>query len=256
MTKLEASQLDIHIAGKQICRDFSLQLEPGHVWGLLGRNGTGKTTLLHTLAGLRAASAGQVKLDNENMARLPRKFVARKLGLLLQHHEDSFPTSVLQTVLSGRHPHIDNWHWEGPEDLQIARQALRQVDMTDYEDRSIDQLSGGERQRVAIATLLCQQPDIYLLDEPNSHLDLHYQIRILDMLSQHARQQQAIIFMSLHDINLAARFCDQLLFLYGDCQTLSGPAETLLTSDNLSELFQHPIGEIKNNGASLYFPEL
>jgi len=255
MTKLQIKNLSVQIGNKQICTGLNLNLQPAQIWGILGRNGTGKTTLLHSIAGLRQATNGQILLGDCDITQLPRKIIAQKLGLLLQHSEDAFPSSVLETVISGRHPHIENWRWENTDDYVKARQALQQVNMQNFEQRQINELSGGERQRVAIATLLTQDPDIFLLDEPNSHLDLHYQINILHNLSQYAQTRQRIIFMSLHDINLAARFCTHLLFLFDDLKTLSGPADKLLNTNNLSELFQHPINAIKNASQTFYHPK-
>ncbi|MCW9012978.1 MAG: ABC transporter ATP-binding protein [Gammaproteobacteria bacterium] len=254
MASLRTEKLSIEIGGKQVCHQLDLDLQPGQVWGVLGRNGVGKTTLLHSLAGLRAVSAGKVLLDQQNMAQLPRKTIAQKLGLLLQHTEDVFPASVLETVVTGRHPHIANWQWESAADYSKAEHALEQVAMTALAQRQVNTLSGGERQRVAIATLLTQDPDIYLLDEPNSHLDLHYQISILDKLCEFARQQQRIVLMSLHDINLAARFCDHLLFISGDGKSLAGSADKLLNSNDLSDLFQHPIHTVQTADGVLFTP--
>jgi len=253
MTKLVAEQLNISIGGKIICDNLNLELSPGQVWGVLGRNGTGKTTLLHTLAGLRPAQSGRVLINNKDIRQLSRKTVAQKLGLLMQHVEDAFPASVLETVLSGRHPHIAHWQWESKDDFALARRALQQVGMANFVDRPVNQLSGGERQRVAIATLLTQAPQILLMDEPNSHLDLHHQIKLLGDVCQQAKTHQHIVFMSLHDINLAARFCDHLLFLF-DHKTLSGTADALLNTSALSELYQHSMLEIVSENGRLFSP--
>ncbi len=255
MTDLNTQNLTVKIGHKTICEKLNLHLQAGQIWGVLGRNGTGKTTLLHTLAGLRSASEGKILLNDLNITEIPRKKIAQKIGLLLQHTEDAFPSSVLETVVSGRHPHIENWQWENKHDFEIAKQALAQVNMQDYAQRQVNELSGGERQRVSIATLLTQSPDIYLLDEPNTHLDLHYQIDILENLSQYTRKHQQIIFMSLHDINLASRFCTHLLFLFDHKKTLSGPTQELLNIENLTELFQHPIEEIKAGNHFFYRPK-
>ena len=219
MSILQTNNLSVSIANKQVCKDLNLTVEPGQVWGLLGRNGIGKTTLLHTLAGLRQADTGEVLLGQKDINTLTRKQVAQKIGLLLQHAEDSFPSTVFETVLTGRHPHIDHWKWESDKDYESTQQALEVVSMDTMSNRAIDHLSGGERQRVSIATLLCQSPDIYLLDEPNSHLDLNYQINLLNHFRNLAKQKQCAVLMSLHDINLAARFCDQLIFLFWRWQT-------------------------------------
>ena len=251
---LHCTQLSIEIGGKQVCKNLDLTILPGQVWGILGRNGIGKTTLLHTLAGLRDAAAGDILIDNKNLHKLTRKNIAQKIGVLLQHHEDSFPVTVLETVLSGRHPHIDTWQWENESDVVLARNALLQVDMLDLQNQSIQHLSGGERQRVAIATLLAQDPTYFLMDEPNSHLDLHYQISILDNLCQFARANQRALVMSLHDINLAARFCDFVLLLHGDGQVLAGAADKLLNADDLTRLFQHPIAVHQSNAQRFFTP--
>ncbi|MDH5766873.1 MAG: ABC transporter ATP-binding protein, partial [Gammaproteobacteria bacterium] len=216
MSLLEIQNLDISIATTQVCNKLNLTIEPGQVWAILGRNGIGKTTLLHTLAGLREADGGEIFIHQDNIKQLNRKQVAQKIGLLLQHHEDAFPTSILETVLIGRHPYIPNWQWESAMDKQLAMNALEQVELQHMAHRQTNQLSGGERQRVAIATLLTQNPEILLLDEPNSHLDLNYQVKLLDHICQYARENNQAVIMSLHDINLAARFADHLIFLHGE----------------------------------------
>ena len=252
---LRSEQLSISIGGKQVCNALDLNIEAGQVWGILGRNGIGKTTLLHTLAGLREADSGEIFLNSNSINQLSRKHIAQRIGLLLQHHEDSFPASVLETVISGRHPHINQWRWENESDHEIALQALQSVALQDLASRPVNQLSGGERQRVAIAGLLTQQPEIYLLDEPNSHLDLNYQIQILNHFSQLAREQHNAIVMSLHDINLAARYCDHLLLLLGNGEYLQGPTHTLLNTDNLQRLFQHPLQEIDGPSGKIFIPQ-
>lgn len=251
---LQCKQLSVEIAGKQVCNKLDLNIEPGSVWGILGRNGIGKTTLLHTLAGLRDAS-GDILIDDHNIQQLARKQIAQKAGVLLQHHEDSFPATVMETVLTGRHPHINHWQWENESDFAQARHALQQVDMLDMEHKSVQQLSGGERQRVAIATLLAQNPTYYLLDEPNSHLDLHYQINILDNLCRFARENQRALIMSLHDINLAARFCDAILLLNGDGETLQGTAAELLIPEHLAQTFRHDILAINSEHGTYFQPK-
>lgn len=254
MTSLQTKHLNISIANKKVCENLDLDLQPGEIWGVLGRNGIGKTTLLHTLSGLRPAVSGEVLLNHENINNIPRKLVAQKLGLLLQHTEDAFPSSVIESVVCGRHPHISNWQWESANDYRLATQALEQVQIQTLANRPTNELSGGERQRVSIATLLTQDPDIFLLDEPNSHLDLHYQINILQNLCEFAHKEQRIIFMSLHDINLAARFCDKLLFISGDGKTQTGNADKLLNTQDLSELFQHPINATQGTDRIIFTP--
>jgi len=256
MSLLETRQLQIHIGGKAVCDHLDLRIEADQVWGILGRNGIGKTTLLHTLAGLREADGGEIQVQQQDIRQLGRKQLAQKLGLLLQHHEDAFPASVMETVMGGRHPHIGMWHWESAEDHGIARRALQAVDMLDLAERQVDRLSGGERQRVAIATLLTQDPAIYLLDEPNSHLDLNYQISLLQTLVDHTHQQQRGILMSLHDINLAARFCSHVVYLYGNGETEIGRVDEILQPAQLQKIYDYPINSATQaDGRNIFWPD-
>jgi len=255
MNLLQTNELSVEIGGNQVCSELDLNLQAGQVWGVLGRNGIGKTTLLHTLAGLRQPDAGSIQINENKLHELNRQQVARSIGLLLQHHEDSFPSTVLETVLIGRHPHINHWQWESADDFQIARQALSQVNMLSLAQRPIDQLSGGERQRVAIATLITQDPTVFLLDEPNSHLDLNHQMVILQTLADFARHHQRAIMLTLHDINLAARLCDHFLFLFGDGKTVSGTAEDLLNETLLTDLFQCSLKMIDDSSGRVFIPD-
>lgn len=254
MSLLKFEKLDVHIAGKDVCTNLNLEVKPGQIWGILGRNGIGKTTLLHTLAGLRSVHAGNISLDGIPIQQLGKKHLAQKVGILLQHNEDAFPASVLDTVLSGRHPHLGYWQWESDRDREIAEQALKTVDMLDISDRPINLLSGGERQRVAIAGILTQDPDIFLLDEPNSHLDLKYQISLLEYLTRYVLQNDRSIIMSLHDINLAARFCTHILYLFGDGGTQHGPAGDLLRTEILETVYDHPIKVTNTDHHGVFWP--
>jgi len=252
MSQLEITNLSISISSTIVCNKLTLSLEPGQIWGLLGRNGVGKTTLLHSLAHLRTDYSGTIKLESQNLANLKRKKIAQKIGLLLQSVDDPFPSTVLETVLIGRHPYASTWQWQDEQDHQRALDALQRVDMLDFAQRSINQLSGGERQRVALATLLTQDPEIFLLDEPSSHLDLHYQISLLDDVCQYAKKNNRIVMMSLHDINLASRLCDHFIFLMGDGNVETGTTDDLLNSELLSKLYQHPIQQIVSDSDTFY----
>jgi len=255
MNQLTTQQLTLSIAGKRICQQLDLRLEPGQIWGILGRNGIGKTTLLHTLAGLREADSGDIFVSENNINDLTRKQIAQKMGLLLQHIEDPFPSTVLETVITGRHPHIPAMQWENVMDYEMAEQALATVGMQNLKHRSVNQLSGGERQRVSIATLITQNPDIFLLDEPNSHLDLHHQSILLSWLCNYARQDQHVLLMSLHDINLAAKHCDHILLLIGNGEYMTGPSETILNESNLEKVFGHPVKQHHLDQQNIFIPD-
>lgn len=251
---LQTQALGVEIGGKTICRDLNLAITAGQRWGLLGVNGAGKTTLLHTLAGLRTPAQGQILLDNEALATLPRRSIAQKIGLLLQADEDAFPGTVLETVLSGRHPWLDAWQWEGQREYALARTALRDVELEDFEQRQINTLSGGERRRLALATLFTQDPQLFLLDEPTNHLDPHHQIELLSLLSERVDEKERASIMILHDINLATRFCDHLLLLFGEGEVLCGPAAEVLNTDTLSQLYGHPVIAVDGPNGPVFLP--
>ena len=246
--------LSVSIGGKRVCERLSLALRAGQCLGVLGQNGVGKTTLLHTLAGLRAPDAGGVLLRGAALEQLSRRRIAQQVGLLLQEHDDPFPARVLETALIGRHPHLDFWQWESANDVRLARAALAAVDLADLGQREVNTLSGGERQRLALATVITQDPDVFLLDEPTNHLHLQHEVDLLRMLERYARDGGKAVAMTLHDVNLAARFCDSLLLMFGDGETLVGPTAEVLTADNLQRLFGVPVVAIAWEGGTVYQP--
>jgi len=249
---LEARGLTVEIAGKQVCRGLDFSLAAGECIGLLGGNGVGKTTLLHTLAGLRPPAAGEVLLDGAPVTTQPRRRVAQRLGLLMQQPEDSLPATVLETALIGRHPHLDFWRWESHADVAIARRALKSAGLEGLEQRVQTALSGGERRRLDIATVLTQDPQVFLLDEPAHQLDLQHQMALLGLLKRLAAEQGRAVLMSLHDINLAARFCSGILMLFGEGETLSGGTETVLTAENLTRLYRTPVAALPWQGGRVF----
>jgi iron complex transport system ATP-binding protein len=248
---LAAQQLAVTIAGINVCEQLDLNVARGECWVILGRNGAGKTTLLHTLAGLRPPAAGSIHIDGRPLVSLTARELACVRGLLPQDDFDAFPATVLETALIGRHPHLSRWQWEGPADLSIARAALAAVDIADAEARDVRTLSGGERRRVALATLLAQQPQLFLLDEPASHLDLSHQLALLDGLTALVREQHKALIMVLHDVNLAARYCDHALLLERG-SAMAGPAEELLTAERLSRLYGVTLRALRDEGRQVF----
>ena len=252
---LSTRDLGLRIGEVQVCSHLDLDLQPGQCWALLGGNGVGKTTLLLSLAGLRDSQAGQILLDGEALADWPRRRISRRLGLLFQDQSDPFPATVLETALTGRHPHIHPWQWESPRDLLLAEQALAQLGLTQLARRQVQSLSGGERRRLGIATLLTQAPDILLLDEPTNHLDLRHQIAVLGLLRDLAREQGRLVLMSLHDVNLAARFCDHALLLFGAGECQHGALAQILEPARLSRLYGYPIRALESGGQRYFAPD-
>jgi iron complex transport system ATP-binding protein len=248
---LETTALDVSIGGKSVCRGLGIQLRPGEVWAVLGENGVGKSTLMATLAGVRGAQCGEIRLHDEVLQHLSRRERARRLAWLAQQDDDAFPSTVLEQVLVGRHPYLDRLAWESAEDEAIARAALRAVDLPGIEHRDVTTLSGGERRRVALAAILAQQTSLLLLDEPLAQIDVRHQAAVLQLLSSLAQQQKTVMLIT-HDPNQAVRAASHVLLLFGEGRTLAGPAREVLSADNLSSLYRCPIGEIRQDGA-VYF---
>jgi len=251
---LVCQSLDVSIAGKNICRQLDLTLAPGQFWGLLGPNGIGKTTLLKCMAGLSAPDNGSILLEQQLMDKLPRRVIARLLGMLQQHTVYVFDASVLETALTGRHPHLGYWEREGAEDKQKAIDAIRVVDLEGFESRCVTSLSGGEARRLAFAALIVQEPTILLLDEPTNHLDMKHQLRIMNQVEQQVKHRQRAAITALHDVNLAARYCSHILMLSGEGQWQAGPADELLNLDNLEQLYQCPVESVMTSAGVRFYP--
>jgi iron complex transport system ATP-binding protein len=248
---LEVQGVSVRAGVRELVRELSVRFAPGEVVAILGRNGSGKTLTLHTLAGLRPADAGSVRLAGTPLAQLSRRAVALQLGLLPQDLEEAFVTTVMETVLIGRHPHLALWQWESVEDERVAREALAAVDMSGFAQRHTDTLSGGEQRRVAVAALLAQQVKTYLLDEPTNHLDPHHQLAVLSLFRALADGGTTVV-TTLHDPTLAARFADRALLLFGDGRWSLGPVSSALTAHTLSELYLTPMLELGQDGRRVF----
>jgi len=251
MSMLGSSGLGVAVGDRVLVDGLDLAVDGGQFVGMLGENGAGKTTTLHVLAGLREPRAGHVTLDDRRLETWARRDVARRLGLLMQNYEDPFPTTVLETVLIGRHPHIDFWRWETARDERLALTALELVDLAELGDRSVASLSGGERRRLALAMILAQDPQVFLLDEPVTHLDPAHQRDVMRLMRERADSGRCVVAV-LHDINDAARYCDRCLLLFGSGDWLCGATADVLTERNLSRLYGVEILALEMDGRRFF----
>jgi iron complex transport system ATP-binding protein len=234
--KLRCRGLTVAVPGRSLIEALDLALATGELVAILGPNGVGKSLALHTLAGMRTATAGTVALDGVDIASVPRQRLAARLALLPQYTEDIFPATAIDTALIGRHPHIGRLRWESAKDRSFALAALERVDLAGFADRDVLTLSGGERRRLAIAQVLTQDPQIYLLDEPTNHLDPQHQLDVLHLFRGKADDGRSIL-VSMHDVNLASRFADRCLLLYGDGRWDLGETSEILDAERLSALY-------------------
>ena len=246
----KVANLDLSVGDVNVSRQQALEVYPGEMVAMLGKNGVGKSTLLSCLAGLpRGNLSGDIMLAGKSYAALGHRAAACWRGWLPQKQQDQFSATVLETVLSGRHPHLNRWAWESTDDQALAIRALTEVGLLDFADRDVMTLSGGERQRVAIATTLAQSPSLFFMDEPLAHLDLNHQIEMLSLFREKASQEHAASVMVLHEPGLAYRYCDSALLLFGEGAWCYGSCERVLTAENLSRLYGYPLVQIERADA-------
>jgi len=247
---LEASQLTGGYRDRPIIKDLNLQIRSGEWLSLVGANGSGKSTLLKLLCRILPTRQGRVLLNGKAIHTQPTHEVARQLAMLPQQSPIPAGLTVQQFVSWGRTPHQPWWQWgldaAGQEQVDLA---IAQTQLQNYRDRPLEKLSGGERQRAFLALALAQAPQVLLLDEPTTYLDLRYQLELLELLKQLKRHQGLTLVTVLHDINLAARYSDRIAMLCeGHLWAIGTPAE-VLTPANLRQVFaieatpiQTPIG--------------
>ncbi|MBT2771680.1 ABC transporter ATP-binding protein [Halomonas sp. ISL-60] len=230
--RLSAEQLTWAVHGTPLLVDVNLTVEPGQTFGLVGPNGSGKTSLLRLLAGLNKPKAGRVLMDSQPLHTLKQRAIAQSIALVEQQADTTDRITVGQVVSLGRTPFLTALRPWSSEDDAIVAKALFDVDMAHISDRLWHTLSGGERQRVHIARALAQQPKILLLDEPTNHLDIRHQLSILELV----RQLPITVIISLHDLNQAME-CDRIGVMDRGHLIDSGPPEDVLTTSRLQQTF-------------------
>ena len=234
---LTASALTLGYSDTQIVDQIDLELMAGSITAIVGANACGKSTLLRGLARLIRPRSGHVQIEGENLSELGTKQVAQRLGLLPQSPLSPDGITVAELVGQGRHPHRRAFsRWTSTDD-QIVADALAATGVFDLADRPVAHLSGGQRQRVWIALALAQQPQVLLLDEPTTFLDVCHQIEVLDLLTELNAERGTKIAMVLHDLNLAARYADNLVTIRNGEVYSCGPAEQVLTEESVNDVF-------------------
>jgi iron complex transport system ATP-binding protein len=230
-------QVNFGYPGTKVLRDISLELGRGCCYGILGPNGSGKTTLLDLMGGLLTPQSGSIEFLGRPLQAWPKKQLARHLALVPQDFMVRFGFSVREVVEMGLHPRLHRFAGPSRQDQDLIDEALAATGIRELADRPVTRLSGGEKQRVAVARALAQQPSVLLLDEATSNLDIHHSLEILRLIRDRFEQHGMQVIAVMHDLNLAAFFCDRLIFLKEGKVVCQGPTEEVLTPAAIAAVY-------------------
>lgn len=246
---LEVAGVSAGYGTKLILHDISLTIDRGDFLSIIAPNGTGKSTLLRCISGILKVQKGSITLDGKEVQCYPRRLLAQKVAVVGEE-DTAFDYSAYETALMGRFAHIDRFSGEKPVDYEIVEQALSDVGMWNKRAAMMNELSQGERQKVLIARALAQQPEILLLDEPTSHLDIRNQYLILKLIQELTAKNNIAVVGVLHDINLALRFSNKLAFLKDGKLLAYGSAE-VVSEELLTEMYGFKF-MLRHDGGHVY----
>jgi len=248
MVTLTIDGIDCSYGSVDVLKDVGFAVESGQFLGVLGPNGSGKTTLLKSISRVLKPQKGAIFIGDENVYKMKTVDVAKQMAVVPQSTPVSFDFTALEVVLMGRNPHMARFKMEGKKDLDIAKNSMQLTRTWEFADRPVNELSGGESQRVIIARALTQEPQILLLDEPTTHLDISNQLEIMDLIKHLCETKKLLIIAVFHDFNLAARYCDSIILLNDGKIVAIGKMNETLTSENVKKVFnvdtivkKHPI---------------
>ena len=248
MVTLTIDGINCSYGSVDVLKDVGFAVESGQFLGVLGPNGSGKTTLLKSISRVLKPQKGTIFIGDENIYKMKTVDVAKQMAVVPQSTPVSFDFTALEVVLMGRNPHMARFKMEGKKDLDIAKNSMQLTRTWEFADRPVNELSGGESQRVIIARALTQEPQILLLDEPTTHLDISNQLEIMDLIKHLCETKKLLIVAVFHDFNLAARYCDSIILLNDGKIVAIGKMNDTLTSENVKKVFsvdtivkKHPI---------------
>jgi len=228
--------------GEWSLRNMSFEVRDGEILGLLGPNGSGKTSLLKLLGKIMPPETGSIELFGSDVTAMRQDAVARLVAFVPQEHQQIFPFSIMETVLMGRFPHRARgrlaFGWERESDLRMAQDAMKEMDVLHLADRSIHDVSSGERQRAIIARALAQQPRVLLLDEPTAFLDLNHQVEICRILRKLNDERGLAVVLVSHDLNMASQYCDRIMLMENGSLFQIGTPDDVITPEALSAVYR------------------
>lgn len=235
---LRIENLNVSYKDHMIIDNINLNVEKGKIYSIIGPNGCGKTTLIRTMSRSIKPKSGKVLLDNNDIFKMRTKNVAKKMAILCQNNNTISDVTVRNLVQYGRYSHKEWWKGSGEDDNSIVDWAIKKTGLTNFENRKINTLSGGERQRAWIAMAIAQKPEILLLDEPTTYLDISHQLEIMELIARLNKEEGITIVMVLHDINHAARYSDELVVIKDKKIFKKGDPWEVLASNVLRDVFR------------------
>jgi iron complex transport system ATP-binding protein len=231
-------QVSFAYGAVEVLSAISCEVSAGEILGLLGPNGSGKSTLVRLMSGVRAPRTGRVTYDGRDLQTYARDELARAIAVVPQETTIELPFSVLEVVLMGRSPYLGKFGFESAHDLAVAQRAMEHTGVAALATREVHALSGGERQRVILARALAQEPRVLLLDEPTAFLDIKHQVAVYDLIKQLSHEQGLAVVAILHDLNLAALYCDRLALLKAGRVFCQGVPDQVLTYANIKAVYE------------------
>ncbi len=251
MIKIEMQDVWLGYGHTVVLKGITLRAMPGEMVGLIGPNGCGKSTVIRALSRVITPHSGRIFLDSKDLTRIPRRDLARLMGVVPQMPLLPSAFTAFEIVLMGRNPHLGLFQYEGRRDQAIAWQAMARTGTTTLAERRVGELSGGEIQCLLIARVLAQETKVILLDEPTANLDIGRQIEILDLIKKLCLENNLTVLTALHDLNLAAQYCDRLVMLCGGRIHAEGKPEEVITKRYIQEIYgaqncvyPHPVNEL------------
>lgn len=240
---LETEKLSVGYDGKPLIRDVCLQVQRGKIVTLIGPNGSGKSTILKTIVGQLSKVSGTVLLEGAPMERCGQKEIAKRMAILMTERIHPELMTCYDVVSTGRYPYTGALGLLGKEDKRIVEESLELVHGRDMADRPFEAISDGQRQRILLARALCQTPEIIVLDEPTSYLDIRYKLELLTILKTMVREKNLAVLMSLHELDLAQRVSDTVVCVSGDRIDRLGPPEEIFSNDYIARLYHMEPGK-------------
>ena len=231
---IKTENINVTLEKNSILKGINIEVDNKEVVGIIGPNGSGKSTLLKCIYRILKPSEGVIKLDGIDMKNISIKESSKKLSVLSQHNNYNFDFTVKDIVLMGRSPHKKFMERDNKEDYDIVNEALKKVDMLEFKDRSFQSLSGGEQQRVILARALAQQPQCLILDEPTNHLDIKYQLQLMRIV----KNLNIEVIAAIHDLNIAAMYCDKIYVLKDGEVIKYGNPKNVLTKELIKEVYE------------------